>query len=142
MKLNITLSYSILFVVGILISNTVLAGQTETSEIVVGVRQFMKNPDKYSGKISVQGVVSRVFHQEKLVVLIDIEELRECKVVTCARLTLPVRWAGPMPEVKSIIKVNGILGKEGNRLVLLAKSIEKSNRSQHGQNKSKRNQLP
>jgi hypothetical protein len=62
-------------------SSIVMAEQQKFSENVVGVRQFMKNPDKYSGEISVKGVVSRVFSQQKLVALIDVEELRACKVV-------------------------------------------------------------
>jgi hypothetical protein len=125
MKLKLTFSYFILLIVCVFLSSIVMAEQQKFSENIVGVNQFMKNPDKYSGEISVKGVVSHVFSQQKLVALIDVEELRACKVVTCARLTLPVRWEGSMPEIKSIVKVNGKLSKEGERLVFSAKSLKK-----------------
>lgn len=91
----------------------------------LGVRQFMKYVDIYKGQVVVKGVVSQVFPKHQMLALIDIEELRECKVTTCAQLTLPVKWKGPMPEISSIIQVDGEVTSKDNRLIFQANNIKK-----------------
>ena len=112
-----------------MISPTVLlplwAGEAGTITTTVGVRQFMRHVERYSGPVTVEGVVSRVFPERQMIALIDVQELKECKVVTCARLTLPVHWNGSMPKVKSIVRVNGEVREEGKHLVFFAKALKK-----------------
>jgi len=112
-----------------MISSTVLlplwAGEIGTSTATVGVWQFMRQLDRYPGPVTVEGVVSRVFPNRQMLALIDVQELKKCKVVTCAKLTLPVRWNGSMPEVKSIVRVDGEIREEGKHLVFFAKALKK-----------------
>ena len=100
------------------------AGEAGSSTTTIGVRQFMSQVDRYPGPVTVEGVVSRVFPKRQMIALIDVQELKECKVVTCAQLTLPVRWNGSMPEVKSIVRVNGEVREEGKHLVFFAKALK------------------
>jgi hypothetical protein len=101
------------------------AEEAGTTATAIGVRQFMRQVEKYPGPVTVEGVVSQVSPKHKMLALIDVQELKECKVVTCARLTLPVRWNGSMPKVKSIVQVDGEIREEGKHLVFFAKVLRK-----------------
>lgn len=100
------------------------AGEAGTSATAIGVREFMRQADRYPGPVTVEGVVSQVFPKHKMLALIDVQEFKECKVVTCAQLTLPVRWNGSMPRVKSIVRVDGEIREEGKHLVFFAKTLK------------------
>ncbi len=91
---------------------------------VVGVDALMRDAERHPEPTTVEGVVSQVFPDRDLVGLIDAEEFRKCKVVSCASLTLPVRWEGPMPEVASTVRVEGAVRKEGVRLLFVARALE------------------
>jgi hypothetical protein len=84
----------------------------------------MQHADRYPGPVRVDGVVSDVFPDRKMLALIDVKEFKDCKVVTCAQLTLPVRWGGPMPVVASTVRVNGAVKKQGVRRVFVADAME------------------
>lgn len=72
------------------LSSAFAAGSETTGSF--GVDQLMNNVDKYGGPISVEGVVSAVSPGDQMLSLIDTQEFKRCAVVTCAKLTLPVRW--------------------------------------------------
>ncbi len=91
----------------------------------LGVRTLMEDVEKYPGRIEVVGVVSRLYPDREMLALIDLEEFRECRVVTCAKLTLPVRWRGGMPEVASTVQVTGEVQKDGMRKVFVAHALER-----------------
>ncbi len=90
----------------------------------LGVDELMRTVDRVSGPVAVEGVVSQVFPDRKLVALIDAEEFRKCQVVTCASLTLPVEWGGALPAVASTVRAQGEVRKQGVRLLFVASSLE------------------
>lgn len=99
------------------------AGEAGPAESALGVRQLMKNVEKYPGSVRVDGVVSQVFPDQSMLALIDLAEFKECKVVTCAQLSLPVRWDGPMPAVATVVRVDGRVRKQGARRVFVADKL-------------------
>jgi len=90
----------------------------------LGVDQLMKNANKYNGSIRVEGVVSAVSRADHMLSLIDKEEFKKCGVVTCATLTLPVRWAGSMPSVRDEVFVQGEVKENSGKLFFDASKLE------------------
>lgn len=90
----------------------------------LGVDQLMKNVDQYHSSVRVEGVVSAVSPAQHLLSLIDKQEFSKCAVVTCAALTLPVRWAGSMPSVKDEVRVEGKIKENKGKLIFEAKGLE------------------
>lgn len=97
-----------------------------TVEASVGVDALMRHPDKYNGAISVEGVVSAVSPEQKLLALIDLSEFEECGVTTCSTLALPVKWDGPMPAVNDEILLKGEIRDVNGKFVFVAKALENS----------------
>ena len=94
-------------------------------QAVSGVNDFMKNVDRYRGKVSLEGVVSAVVPEQQAVSLIDAKEFQACGVTTCAQLTLPVQWRGPMPAVGALVRVEGQAQKIKGKLMFVADKLEK-----------------
>ena len=89
----------------------------------IGIREFMERSSPGNGASTVEGVVSQISPDGELLALIDVAEFRECKVVTCAKLTLPVRWRGETPAVASIVRVTGTVRNDGVRRLFSASSL-------------------
>lgn len=108
-----------------IILNPVLTRPEENtvSEKAIDVRTFMKNPEQYAGSVTIQGVVSRIFPKDKMIALIDIQEVKECRVITCANLTLPVKWSGDMPEPAETVQISGRIEKEDNKMIFIALTL-------------------
>jgi hypothetical protein len=100
------------------------AASSGTTELL-GVEQFMQGVDNYQGPVLVEGVVSAVAADEDALTLIDLTELERCGVVTCAPLSLPVRWSGPMPAVVDVVRIRGEVQDSGGKLFFLASTLEK-----------------
>jgi hypothetical protein len=98
---------------------------TSSPQAVSGVDDFMKNVDRYRGKVSLEGVVSAVSPEQQAVSLIDAKEFQACGVTTCAQLTLPVQWRGPMPAVGALVRVEGQARKIKGKLMFVADKLEK-----------------
>ena len=96
-----------------------------SSKTVIGVDDFMKNVDHYQGNVSLEGVVSAVVPEQQAISLIDAKEFKACGVTTCAQLTLPVQWRGPMPAVRDLIRVEGEAQKVKGKLMFVADKVEK-----------------
>ena len=94
-------------------------------QAVSGVDDFMKNVNRYRGKVSLEGVVSAVALEHQAVSLIDAKEFQTCGVTTCAQLTLPVQWRGPMPAVGDLVRVEGQARKIKGKLMFVADKLEK-----------------
>ncbi len=97
-------------------------------QAVSGIDDFMKNVDRYPGKISLEGVVSAVGPEQQTTSLIDAKEFQNCGVTTCAQLTLPVQWRGPMPAVGDLVRVEGQAQKVKGKLMFVADKLEKVTR--------------
>lgn len=91
---------------------------------VLGVEEFMRTPDNHQGTVRVQGVVSEVKPEAHLVVLIDRAEWEACGSVSCAPLSLPVRWTGPLPRVEESVEVRGRVQEETGKLVFVAEVLQ------------------
>ncbi len=72
-----------------------------------------------------KGVVSAVSPKRHVIGLIDIGEFDSCKVFTCARLTLPIFWTGPMPQVKDTLLVEGEVKEIDKKLVFVARALKR-----------------
>jgi len=92
---------------------------------VLGVVELMKNVDRYRGTVRLEGVVSAVAPEEQALSLVDAKEFQTCGVVTCAQLTLPVRWTGPMPSAQDIIRLDGEVQEVSGKLIFKARTLEK-----------------
>lgn len=91
----------------------------------LGVDQLMKEPEKHPGALVVEGVVKTASKKDQTLALIDVEEYRKCKVVTCSLLALPVRWAGEMPAVLDIVRVEGEVATVNGKMLFAARKLEK-----------------
>ncbi len=100
-------------------------GTALSPQAVSGVDDFMKNVDRYRGKVSLEGVVSAVATGQQAVSLIDAKEFQACGVTTCAQLTLPVQWGGPMPAVGDLVRVTGQAQEVKGKLRFVADKLEK-----------------
>ena len=89
----------------------------------LAVDRFMRNVDDYPGVVTVEGVVSTVTAHKKMLALIDRAEWDECGSVSCARLTLPVRWDGPWPDVQTLVRIKGQARQVDGKLIFVAESI-------------------
>lgn len=96
-----------------------------SSKTVISVNDFMKNVDRYRGQVSLEGVVSAVVPEQQAISLIDTKEFEACGVTTCAQLTLPVQWRGPMPAVSDLVRVEGQAQEVKGKLMLVADKVEK-----------------
>ncbi len=94
-------------------------------EAILGVDNFMKNVDRYRGKVSLEGVVSAVAPEQQAISLIDATEFQACGVTTCAQLTLPVQWRGPMPAVRDLVRLEGQAQEVKGKLMFVADKLEK-----------------
>jgi len=92
---------------------------------VLGVDEFMKNVDLYRGKVNLEGVVSALAPEQQAISLIDAKEFQDCGVTTCAQLTLPVQWRGPMPAVRDLVRVEGQAREVKGKLMFVADKLEK-----------------
>ncbi len=102
------------------------AGEPAASrQAILGVDEFMKNVDRYRGKVSLEGVVSAVAPEQQAISLIDANEFRACGTTTCAQLTLPVQWRGPMPAVSDLVSVEGEAREVKGKLRFVADKVEK-----------------
>ncbi len=91
---------------------------------VVGVDELMKKDPIPRTMMLVEGVVSAASSAEGSLALIDRSEFDQCRVTTCASLTLPVRWAGPMPSVAQAVRVDGEVQKVKGKLIFAARRLE------------------
>ncbi len=111
------------------LGRSVLAGGTAAApQKVSGVDDFMKHVDRYRGKVSLEGVVSAVAPEQQAISLIDCAEFQACGVLTCAQLTLPVQWRGPMPALRDLVRVEGQVREVQGKLMFVADKLEKVTR--------------
>lgn len=97
--------------------------------VLVGVEDLMRKVEKYRHhRVRVEGVVSGVSPEHRTLGLIDCREFERCGVTTCAQLTLPVEWAGPMPKTEETVRVEGEVQETGGKLIFVAGGVEKVRR--------------
>ena len=92
---------------------------------IVGVEALMKNVAQHRGPMRVEGVVSATSAAHQSLTLIDTRELQKCGVTTCAEFKLPVRWGGPMPAVRSVVRIEGEVREADGKRMFVATAVEK-----------------
>jgi hypothetical protein len=95
------------------------------ASVVVGVDVLMKTVERYPQEARVEGVVYTIRPEEQLFTLIDIREFVACGL-DCPSLILPVRWEGPPPAVKDVLRVRGRVEDASGKLVFVAQALEKT----------------
>ena len=100
-------------------------GAAVSAKTVSGVDDFIKNVDRYPGKVILEGVVSAVAPDQQAISLIDAKEFQACGVTTCAQLTLPVQWRGPLPAIGDLVKIEGQAQEVKGKLMFVADKLEK-----------------
>jgi len=117
---------TIAFLLVFSLSQDLQAGEVAASpKKVLGVDDFMKNVDRYRGKVSLEGVVSAITPEQQVISLIDAKEFQACEVTTCAQLTLPVQWRGPLPDVRDLVRIEGQAQEVKGKLIFVADKLEK-----------------
>jgi len=84
----------------------------------------VKSAKSLPGTIEVVGVVARRGASAGTFSLIDREEFRKCRSVSCANFLLPVRWRGKLPSITSVVKVKGAVRDTKEGKFLFAESVE------------------
>jgi hypothetical protein len=93
---------------------------------VLGVDQLMKGVEQHKGPIRVQGVVTAVIPDKRMIALVDIEQFKKCGILNCPTyLVLPVLWSGVMPSLKDAVTIEGQIKESGGKLVFEAQNLEK-----------------
>lgn len=93
---------------------------------VLGVDQFMKEVNLHKGPISIQGVVTTVVPDKRMMALVDTEQFKQCGLLQCpSYLVLPVMWSGDMPALKDAVTIEGQIRESGGKLVFEANKVEK-----------------
>ncbi len=95
------------------------------SGAIVAVDDLMRNPEKFTGALKVEGVVSEISEKDKTLGLIDVREFRACGGIECAELVLPVRWSGPMPAPSDAVHVEGRVVESGGKSMFEATAVSK-----------------
>ena len=98
------------------------SGSVET-QAALGVDEFMRSSDLPARPVTIEGVVSAVTEDSQMVALIDKQEAEKCGVLTCAILTLPVRWRGTMPQAGQVVLVRGQVENQTDGKVFVAESL-------------------
>jgi len=94
------------------------------SGAILGVDEFMKNVDRHQGTVRLEGVVSALAKDRQALLIVDTREFQACGVITCAQLTLPVRWTGPMPSLRNIVRLTGEVQQISGKLLFNARTLE------------------
>lgn len=115
---------AIFIIIGLIWFNIPAAG-SQTQSSVLGINEFMKNVDLYRGKVRLEGVVSAVSSADQSLSVIDVQEFKDCGVTTCAPLTLPVKWPGPLPVVEDVVQLEGEVRESNGKLFFQAQRLQK-----------------
>ena len=99
------------------------AEASASSKATLGVDEFMKNADRYRGKVSLEGAVATVVPREQAITLMDREKLGVC---ACVQVNLlPVQWCGPMPAMGDLIRIEGQAQEVEGKLMFVADKLAK-----------------
>ena len=99
------------------------AEASASSKATLGVDEFMKNADRYRGKVSLEGVVGTVVPKEQEITLMDRGKMGVC---SCVQVNLlPVQWRGPMPAMGDLIRVEGQAQEVEGKLMFVGDKLEK-----------------
>jgi len=84
----------------------------DASPMAIQVDDLARNPEDYRGEIVLRAVVAGVNGSEGVFGVIDAREFESCGELTCAENTLPVKFAGDLPEPRTVVAITGRLVRE------------------------------
>lgn len=121
---SIVMTLAVLLVLGV--GHGLRAGEAPGPQAVLGIDDFMKNIDRYRGKVTLEGVVSAVDQEQQAISLVDSAGYKLCGTTACPMLlNLPVQWRGPMPAVNDTVRIKGQAQKVKGKLIFVADKLEK-----------------
>lgn len=89
---------------------------------IVGVADIQSDPSSFKDTVSVTGVVARVSEKDKQVfALIDTDEAKHCKSISCAKFYLPVQFNGQMPKEWDEVNATGRIVDQGGLMFQASK---------------------
>ncbi len=91
---------------------------------IINVNELAANPAAFYGNIMLRGVVAGVNKAQKIFGVIDVSEFKSCGTLLCARYTLPVKYSGNPPELKSLVNISGRLIKNSRGMIIEARNIQ------------------
>ena len=91
---------------------------------VVHVDELAEAPGQFPGEIILKAAVARVNQSQGVFSVIDFREFERCGEVTCARHYLPVTFAGPLPESKTVVEITGQVVRTDKGLVFRATQMD------------------
>lgn len=83
----------------------------------------MTHLEQFTGVRTIEGVISSRFVEKKMLLLVDLAEVRNCGSTECARLSLPVSWEGVIPPVGETIQVKGSAQMVAGKRLFVATGI-------------------
>jgi len=102
---------------------TVAVESQELSK-VIHVDELAKSPEKVRGEFVLRGVVAGVSKTERIFAIIDSREFESCGVLSCAANTIPVKFDGELPALKTIVDITGRVIKNEKGLIIDAVRVE------------------
>ena len=92
---------------------------------VVEVDDLVANPDGVKGEVRLRAVVAKVNKAKGVFAVIDAREFKSCGgSIDCAKHYLPVRYAGDLPAVKTVVVVIGEVVRTDKGFVFEARRLE------------------
>lgn len=105
-------------------TGTPAAGAAASRTGPAQVDDLAENPDAYRGEIRLRAAVAKVNKAQGVFAAIDAREFEECGSITCAKHYLPVKYAGDLPAVKTVVELVGEVARTDKGLVFEAKRLE------------------
>lgn len=91
---------------------------------IINVNDLAANPAAFQGNIILRGVVAGINNSQKIFGVIDVNEFKNCGTLLCSHSTLPVKYTGNPPKLKSIVNIIGRLTKNNKGMIIEARSIQ------------------
>ncbi len=89
---------------------------------ILGVSDVQSDPSSIMGTVVVTGVVARHSEKDKQVfAIVDTDEAKHCKSVSCAKFYLPVRFEGTLPKEWDEVNVTGQIVQQGGLMFQASK---------------------
>ncbi len=91
---------------------------------VIHVDALAESPEDFQGEFTLRGVVAGKSKSEGIFAVIDSREFESCGELTCADNTIPVKFDGDLPGLKTIVVITGHLVQNEKGLMVEAKSVK------------------
>ena len=102
-----------------------VAANSITSSRIVHVDELAETPEDFKGEITLRAAVAAVNESEGVFGVIDAREFESCgQLDCCERTVLPIKFAGDLPEPRTVVEITGWVVQSELGLVIDADHIE------------------